>query len=135
MRISDWSSDVCSSDLEARVVTGAAGDDVNALHQRQDAARSRAERGFEHVIAEQPLGERVGQRPRLLVDFLEHVMRVFAALDGIGRQRRLMHRALDALIVDIPDRHTIMANLGRSEEPTPELQSLMRSTYAVFGLK
>src|SRR3546814_2543712 len=37
---------------EARVVTGAAGDDVNALHQRQNAARSRAERGFEHVIAE-----------------------------------------------------------------------------------
>src|SRR3546814_2077824 len=39
-------------------------------------------------------------------------MRVVGALDGIGRQRRLMHRALDVLIVDIPDRHTIMANLG-----------------------
>src|SRR3546814_19691577 len=112
MRISDWSSDVCSSDLEARVVTGAAGDDVNALHQRQNAARSRAERGFEHVIAEQPLGERVGQRPPLLVDFLENVMRVFTALEGIAQQRRIMPRAPDPLLLVIPTRKPLITNLA-----------------------
>src|SRR3546814_7634607 len=30
---------------------------------------------------------------------------------------------------------TSMQNSGRSEEPTPELQSLMRNSYAVFCLK
>src|SRR3546814_10339584 len=34
-----------------------------------------------------------------------------------------------------PPRHIPQGNLGRSEEHTSELQSLMRSSYAVFCLK
>src|SRR3546814_10908600 len=114
MRISDWSSDVCSSDL--------------------DAAR-RAEDG---KLFLQPLGRveraagvpegRVGALGRLVVKdeeiadidiFAQRLAIVAVALgvaEGAGREQR--HQPRD-----------------RSEEHTSELQSLMRISYAVFCLK
>src|SRR3546814_5828359 len=106
MRISDWSSDVCSSDLlltpwpaiERRVRAAAAGDFVVAFYN--------------------PVSKR---RTRQLAEAV-----------AILRQ----HRPDDTPVV-------LARNLGRagetvttrSEEHTPELQSLMRSSYAVFCLK
>src|SRR3546814_7145455 len=116
MRISDWSSDVCSSDLERRLVAvllvGAGGLLVLVLVLG----------GGVPVLAGTGLAHRLGD--------VEGV--VFAAeLRGDDAHRARGHQvvgghgALDPLHV----------GLHRSEEHTSELQSLMRISYAVFCLK
>src|SRR3546814_5032064 len=116
MRISDWSSDVCSSDL-----LPSSGLDI-IWHPLQ-----------EHLLDK--LGE------QLLSHVAAHkVKRLF--IDGLGGfERAALHRPrlmeffavltarLRALGV------TTMATWERSEEHTSELQSLMRISYAVFCLK
>src|SRR3546814_3848629 len=109
MRISDWSSDVCSSDL-LRLVIGV-GDgagakavaqrigDVIGLHDLGDIVEMLVEEAFP-VMGEAPFRH---DRP--------------AARDDAGDTLR-RHR-----------------DIGRSEEHTSELQSLMRISYAVFCLK
>src|SRR3546814_6814584 len=94
MRISDWSSDVCSSDLAA----GAA---------RRPARRHRL-RQRDHLPAESRAGSGLA---RLLDGGDDQGGRAVLRADG-RRDRRL----------------------GRSEEHTSELQSLMRISYAVFCL-
>src|SRR3546814_6988624 len=96
MRISDWSSDVCSSDLLARGQTGIELGEIVVLEGRQAL--------FRH---------RVANHLELL---LEQAFQLFAAL-GLARQVGLG------------------LGTGRSEEHTSELQSLMRTSYAVFCLK
>src|SRR3546814_1809091 len=105
MRISDWSSDVCSSDLE--------GARRRIDHQlRIDLVASRAARhralpdrqGGDRGADAQPCA-RIGPRP----DPRQH-----------DRPRQCRDAASGAM---------------RSEERTSELQSLMRSSYAVFCLK
>src|SRR3546814_10110791 len=94
MRISDWSSDVCSSDL----------------HVREHAL---------HVIAQ-----------RLLALVVAQAGAVLGRDDQRGRA--------DRLLVGIFERHLALGvglEERRSEEHTSELQSLMRSSYAVFCLK
>src|SRR3546814_7533868 len=101
MRISDWSSDVCSSDLlfEAEDVEGAR--QGRNLHQAESGPRRDPRFG-------RGRGVRVSRNRR----------------DGpVGQGRRKC--------IDDPDAVTI----GRSEEHTSELQSLMRISYAVFCLK
>src|SRR3546814_6228697 len=93
MRISDWSSDVCSSDL------------VREGH----ADTRRAERRPDHV----PIDEAPRRLPRLLP-------RARRRGDGTGGQRR---------------KDQSPQGVDRSEEHTSELQSLMRTSYAVFCLK
>src|SRR3546814_4448308 len=91
MRISDWSSDVCSSDLHALSL----------------ARAHVADMGIVVLIA-----FHIGVAP------------------GVADQRcRDAHRA--ARVEDVQYRPLI----GRSEEHTSELQSLMRISYAVFCLK
>src|SRR3546814_5402414 len=109
MRISDWSSDVCSSDLLV-------------LLQRQVALGVVAH----HEDAQLFIAERIG----LLAQFLE-CLPVFpgggerlelvrlVSLELLGRQLQVFDHA---------------AGRG-SEEHTSELQSLMRISYAVFCLK
>src|SRR3546814_10840523 len=105
MRISDWSSDVCSSDLGT-----ASGQRL--LHDRQDgAAPLRA--GL--AVAEDPL-ELPGE-PTAADDGA----RLLDLRAGYRLQRRLPGAEGGVL--------------GRSEEHTSELQSLMRISYAVFCLK
>src|SRR3546814_5211291 len=126
MRISDWSSDVCSSDLVDRTVGG-----------RGDIALAGVGNEF-HV-----------QR-RTVVEVADDMVRVHhldvarhhdvAGLDGRGTGRRKLeplrafafHLERDLLHVehDVGDVFT-----HRSEEHTSELQSLMRISYAVFCLK
>src|SRR3546814_7958619 len=140
MRISDWSSDVCSSDLrdlEAR----ASGQVGVGRALRAVAAR----RAVDHVDAARL--QLVGQR--------HAVLELPAAVDAVDRgdpheQRQLFrpyraHRlgdlqrephaalAIAAVTVVAPVRQRRQE--GRSEEHTSELQSLMRISYAVFCLK
>src|SRR3546814_1995975 len=105
MRVSDWSSDVCSSDL---------------LH---------APIGLQlHVAADQSLG--VDQAPVAEA-------RAEPQAGGVLDERLLVDRAKQAAALEIGrhHRHDVGAELGRSEEHTSELQSLMRISYAVFCLK
>src|SRR3546814_4326612 len=134
MRISDWSSDVCSSDLYPV--------DVN-LHV-QPPGRFLAHVGFPPHPA--PIGvdildlgiEDVHLVEELQVHDVEDVggrhpgfgVQLFAELDLVG--------AGDMLVfVEILERLELVQGLlaeERSEEHTSELQSLMRTTYAVFCL-
>src|SRR3546814_1449999 len=106
MRISDWSSDVCSSDLviEAGRPDRAQGDVAPAAVwiEAEDRARDAL------------LPRLVGIIARLSLD---------RPVADIGRGHRHQRR------MNGP------ARARRSEEHTSELQSLMRISYAVFCLK
>src|SRR3546814_6157977 len=103
MRISDWSSDVCSSDLVSRHQAVA----VAAQQPRRLPCAPEAQRGLEALLR---LRE-------------ERALRRRDAGDAEGAQHR--SRALRPRLARPP----------RSEEHTSELQSLMRSSYAVFCSK
>src|SRR3546814_5849634 len=115
MRISDWSSDVCSSDLPA-----AGGADLRRLASDADRARARAR--FADRAGPAGLLRR-RRRPRRAVNA--------AAADSDRLTRFLLDRAgVRGVRVHLGDSWT-----QRSEEHTSELQSLMRISYAVFCLK
>src|SRR3546814_1849943 len=112
MRISDWSSDVCSSDLflvavDHHVITDA---------PRERRRFERGERGEDHRNARLHVGgawavEHPGFEP---FERLERMVGGKHRVHMSGEQQ--LHRR-------------------RSEEHTSELQSLMRISYAVFCLK
>src|SRR3546814_1251320 len=108
VRISVWSSDVCSSDLMGDALGGEArhvrqkGDDV----RRRQPGRSTLQRCRDAERADRR-GVETRHPPQLARHF-----------DGRGLAVRPRHR-----------------DAGRSEEHTSELQSLMRISYAVFCLK
>src|SRR3546814_3319430 len=117
MRISDWSSDVGSSDLLLGKIDQPRMDIGLARDRRCVAERLRD--GFEHRLEADVVpsrGERVER---------EHARAPRAEMLG---GEILAHR-LAEIIVDVgrADR--------RSEEHTSELQSLMRLSYAGFCLK
>src|SRR3546814_8661384 len=106
MRISDWSSDVCSSDLieeQGRILR-------TVLDVLVRAPRSDHFRYFRiiwiAVIQRRPHGDGIAHARQRIGD--RHLR------DGRPEQVRTLHR---------------------SEEHTSELQSLMRISYAVFCLK
>src|SRR3546814_2639774 len=110
MRISDWSSDVCSSDLHTAERGEGNHESVahaKALHNRMraliDAVEAEAFGPVRHILHVGIGGSALG--PHLLID-------------ALGRQAG----RYDVAVV-------------RSEEHTSELQSLMRISYAVFCLK
>src|SRR3546814_10383593 len=116
MRISDWSSDVCSSDLfdEAAVVRHAKGDRlllVLLLQHLQDGLSLITLR-LGHRCAGANEGESSAERQNLPHD--EPRIRLSFQRSPFA-DRTAFHR--------------------RSEEHTSELQSLMRISYAVFCLK
>src|SRR3546814_6294231 len=113
MRISDWSSDVCSSDLERDGQDAGArnvGDGAAADHAEQAAGHHRHLRWAAPHLAEGGVGD-IGEELRCA--------------------SRLQHRAKDNEQDDVVGRD----GERRSEEHTSELQSLMRISYAVFCLK
>src|SRR3546814_6138701 len=112
MRISDWSSDVCSSDLH-----GLFADYAFALHRMARAA----------AVGDDPVPRQQLHRLRALI-LDPHV---------IGPEPAPACRL--RLLGQIAHRHANddAMRLGdiRSEEHTSELQSLMRISYAVFCFK
>src|SRR3546814_10362499 len=121
MRISDWSSDVCSSDLG---VGGLAG---RQLHHQEAAP---VDRQVERVLGLHDValaGDAVDRR-RLHAEAKLHAGRH----DGAGI-RRGRADAPQVLVQQVLELRAVA--LERSEEHTSELQSLMRISYAVFCLK
>src|SRR3546814_6141901 len=117
MRISDWSSDVCSSDLQ------------HAAQQLDVLGKARVG-GFELLHLAHRVHDRgVVAAAELAADFGQ---RAGGELLGEvhGDLARAGHRAGPARRVHVGD-----ADVERSEEHTSEIQSLMRSSYAVFCLK
>src|SRR3546814_10339631 len=143
MRISDWSSDVCSSDLQQDMARVAGGREV-AGHGDEggDAARQAADQQDQRdgsldldlpQPAQPPLPQRRRRRtpPRRLA--------VFGRLALVG-PLYICHRLFKApnhLDVQVPDPLPagVAVHAQRSEEHTSELQSLMRKSYAVFCVK
>src|SRR3546814_7136415 len=122
MRISDWSSDVCSSDLRDGVW-------ANRTIRKLSQIRGQVDR----VLVGFPIQRRCC-RSRLFGEVGRLLMRVDCAAERLVNMltHTLRHVALAALdvIADGP-----LARTHRSEEHTSELQSLMRTSYAVFCLK
>src|SRR3546814_2060794 len=118
MRISDWSSDVCSSDLAARAARTSSparrGADRNRRGQDR-AARSSVE-------TDEPRGAQ------------QAVVSDARAARGDRRRHRCRLRARPGAD-QLCDRGEARTRERRSEEHTSELQSLMRISYAVFCLK
>src|SRR3546814_1376389 len=110
MRISDWSSDVCSSDLSTisrrapLSLADHAGSHVRLLHWGTEAARrqSRQRQTTRHALAVDARHTGNRRHPRASAD---------------------------------PATSRAAPRTPRSEEHTSELQSLMRISYAVFCLK
>src|SRR3546814_1323043 len=110
MRISDWSSDVCSSDLRP----------VRLYLFDRDAYRGRRRRG-----AAQP-DRRARARPaRRNAHGQGCAVRGAEGLSPVVRSARWRP----------PTKRGGVQAARRSEEHTSELQSLMRTSYAVFCLK
>src|SRR3546814_1894890 len=149
MRISDWSSDVCSSDLLAALVLEV---DVDVggfvARLRQEARQQQAALdGIDRGDPEREADRGVGGRAATLAEDLPLVGEADDVLDGeeeglvheLGDQRQfvfdLFHDLRGRTLGPAPAHAGFGELAQRSEEHTSELQSLMRLSYAVFCLK
>src|SRR3546814_2807283 len=125
MRISDWSSDVCSSDLVHRAAHG--------LAEARDPQRNQQPRDADR------------EERRLPADETDRAARGIGVIPCLDDQRADEQRHAAAEVkprrIDgergrfLPLREIVGDQRIRSEEHTSELQSLMRISYAVFCLK
>src|SRR3546814_9658378 len=119
MRISDWSSDVCSSDL---LIVGRSSSSRFAPFRRKSTDRSTDRESAEGLH---------GDRHEISRPTARSVRR------GICRSSEMALNKLSARKVETLSKPGWYNDGGglRSEEHTSELQSLMRISYAVFCLK
>src|SRR3546814_5832827 len=118
MRISDWSSDVCSSDLFAAIcrAVGIPGFDGSATAARVPAAGPPASQvAWTSATRAQIASGNIERGAAIATE----VCAACHGENGIG----------------IDPSFPNLAHQSRSEEHTSELQSLMRNSYAVFCLK
>src|SRR3546814_3654605 len=127
MRISDWSSDVCSSDL---VVVF----NVIAQHGYDGLLLATLMAGVLLIVAGYSgLGSLVRFIPQPVVTGFTAGIAVIIASSQVKDFLGLSMKTVPADF--IPKWSAYFSALGRSEEHTSELQSLMRFSYAVFCLK
>src|SRR3546814_3875713 len=125
MRISDWSSDVCSSDLSVHAIRSIwCGRPCVACRQ---CSRRRTSR---------PSAARVWRKYSMANTTVK--VRLVKGLRGCQQRHRLSVKALGLRKIndvrELRDSPSVRG-LIRSEEHTSELQSLMRTSYAVFFLQ
>src|SRR3546814_2502521 len=111
MRISDWSSDVCSSDLTPPKLP---------LPVTSPSAKARPTRSTKASAKNLPRVDPKRRRRAVIIDGQSFETR--ARVRAVGRCFRRAGRPHQG-------------GKARSEEHTSELQSLMRISYAVFCLK
>src|SRR3546814_4356854 len=117
MRISDWSSDVCSSDLAIERANASTIEDLSrnvAGLTVQNLGPGQSQVAIRGVSAGQIIRDQPGVKEQVGVYLDESVI---------------------SLSLFTPDLDLFDLNRVRSEEHTSELQSLMRISYAVFCLK
>src|SRR3546814_8639113 len=122
MRISDWSSDVFSSDLLLRVDQLLAVDHHLAPQHLERGPIALAGSIGDDLAADRRTAGGRGGRVGIGVDHAEFQLR------GLADQVLQLLRIVES-------RHLDDDAVVRSEEHTSELQSLMRISYAVFCLK
>src|SRR3546814_6986771 len=121
MRISDWSSDVCSSDLVDYAARGETGHNYYSVRGELIVALPYAtlrERSVSVAKRLVGLGLPRGARVGLVADTSPAFHSFFFGCQYAG-------------LIPVP----LPLPVNRSEEHTSELQSLMRTSYAVFCLK
>src|SRR3546814_1323555 len=158
MRISDWSSDVCSSDLPDRVLfltTGFCSTYCRYCTRSRMVGEAGGEYQFSNSHLEQALGY-IEAHPEIrdvLLSGGDPLTIADEKLDYLlGRLRRIKHVEFIRLGTKVPTvlpmritrgltrmlrKHQplwMSIHVTRSEEHTSELQSLMRISYAVFCL-
>src|SRR3546814_7998310 len=122
MRISDWSSDVCSSDL---LQSGSGGlDPINAVRKAAGLDRLR-------IL---PADSTTGQGTSVAAGkYITRKTYVELITDGQGYSATRVEFQITRWLSLLSSISTM--GRQRSEEHTSELQSLMRNSYAVFCLK
>src|SRR3546814_2753861 len=112
MRISDWSSDVCSSDLLAR--------SLDILESQK------GEIGFNRIISDTKVAK---------ISVVGVGMKSHAGI-AAGMFKSLADRGINILAISTSEIKVsvLIDEDERSEEHTSELQSLMSNSYAVFFL-
>src|SRR3546814_9789968 len=123
MRISDWSSDVCSSDLLAALrMTFSSLNDRIAL----SLVSSRADLKYDDLLPTvQELRKAQADWPtaaKTIIKLIERLRPLGLPGSRVAEWAANLHQAAQEIY-------------ARSEEHTSELQSLMRISYAVFCLK
>src|SRR3546814_3745444 len=121
MRISDWSSDVCSSDLIASAEQAGRKPDSTQLQLLASCALKQNDMNayrlaLEKVVTYTP-------KPDYWLDLIVRTIGQPGFSNTFDLDTYRLRKATGAM------------GKGRSEEHTSELQSLMRSSYAVFCLK
>src|SRR3546814_7254566 len=121
MRISDWSSDVCSSDLNGEAMREPIfyGGEAALSFQYLDFALLKYREDNDWLVAHR--GFRIEDAATVARSLNDRV------IEGIDALRRLWREGDTARFLPVDP--------FRSEEHTSELQSLMRISYAVFCLK
>src|SRR3546814_4663403 len=132
MRISDWSSDVCSSDLA---------DALSRADQVFLFKRAMREAAMRHGVYATFLAKPMSNEPGSAMHIHQSLVDVKTRRNlfmgkKAGQHSELFSHYLGGLQKYIPMAMALLApNVNRSEEHTSELQSLMRISYAVFCLK
>src|SRR3546814_3584455 len=130
MRISDWSSDVCSSDLTWNILCHASGSNASSLtafrpfgsNQRVDSVEKRADRSSNLSS---------GAKARALIVAADRVATRSSGASAIST----CAKPSSATTARKNSQRRLRDSPSRSEEHTSELQSLIRHSYAVFCLK
>src|SRR3546814_7815981 len=138
MRISDWSSDVCSSDLYIIVKSDSPYKAISDLKGKTLALTS-ASSTSGNLIPKVELGNQLKTK---LSEFFGstfyaggHTAAQLAVLQGKADAAAVADVTLDWSVDSMKIDAKTFRILWRSEEHTSELQSLMRISYAVFCLK
>src|SRR3546814_5582999 len=121
MRISDWSSDVCSSDLQGYW------EKIQAVLRKHDVLLIADEVITGFARTGNLFGcESFGIKPDMMT-LAKQLSGAYMPISAV--------LVSDAIYQAIADNSAKRGSFGRSEEHTSELQSLMRISYAVFCLK
>src|SRR3546814_3827101 len=140
MRISDWSSDVCSSDLltdhtdPEEMARGHAAGVFTAAKLYPAHATTGSAHGVTDIAAILPVLDRM---QAIGMPLLVHGEVTDPDVDIFDREAAFIERTLAQLVRDFPALKIVLEHITtaeRSEEHTSELQSLMRISYAVFCL-
>src|SRR3546814_6740603 len=126
MRISDWSSDVCSSDLAKQYSKG---DVVKVKVLDVDVDKERVSLGIKQLGEDPFAGSTEKLKKGDVVTCTVH------QVTDNGIEVQIGDGAIGFIRKSELSRDRSEQQQSRSEEHTSELQSLMRITYAVFCLK